>query len=220
LVGSGGVKYLWSTGDTISTIKVGPEVTTIYTLTVTNNVCTDEDVVTVNVNLNPTATASTDQEVLLEGFNMSTTIRGEGAGIGGAYDWTPPIGLSDPTNATPAASPLVSSRYFLTVTDADGCKDTSSVLIKIIESIEYPDGVSPNADGINDDWPIRYIESFPEAIVEIYNRWGQLLFHSVGYHERWNGTYEGKSLPVGTYYFVIDLGADLPKYTGPITIFR
>ncbi|MFT6716813.1 MAG: gliding motility-associated-like protein, partial [Saprospiraceae bacterium] len=144
----------------------------------------------------------------------------DGAGTGGTYDWTPPTGLSDPTNATPSVSPLVSTRYYLTVTDANGCKDTSSVLISIIESIEYPDGVSPNGDGLNDTWPIIFIENFPDAIVEIYNRWGQMLFHSVGYQDRWDGTFDGKTLPVGTYYFVIDLGTDLPKYTGPITIFR
>jgi len=220
LTGTGGATYLWSTGDVTSSIRVSPLATTTYTLTVKDSICVDDDKVTITVNLNPTANVTADQEALLEGFNISTTIRGDGAGTNGTYDWNPPTGLSDPTNPTPSVSPLVNTRYYLTITDENGCKDTTSVLIRIIESIEYPDGVSPNGDGINDNWPIMFIENFPEAVVEIYNRWGQLLFHSVGYQNRWDGTFKGKVLPVGTYYFVIDLGSDLPKYTGPITIFR
>lgn len=217
LVASGGQSYLWSTGETTDSIVVGPVVSTTYTVQTTNGPCTDEDEVVMTINDLPFADATSAQNAVLEG--MSTQLTGTGAGTG-TYDWTPPTTLSDPTVEQPVATPLVSTRYYLSVTDENGCTDTSSVLVKVIESILYPDGVSPNGDGINDDWPIVYIENFPDAVVEIYNRWGQQLFYSVGYKKRWDGMYEGKPLPVGTYYFVIDLGTDLPKYTGPITIFR
>lgn len=219
--GQGVAVSLWNNGETNDTIRVSPAVTTTYTLTVTNGpVCQDQDQVTVTVNLNPNASASSDEFALLEGFEMSTTLRGQGAGTGGTYDWTPPINLNDPTLQDPIVSPKVSTRYLVTVTDENGCQDTASVFIELLESIIYSDALSPNNDGINDFWPIKYIENFPDAVVEIYNRWGQVLFHSEGYKDQWDGTYQGKALPVGTYYFIIDLGPDLPKYNGPITIFR
>ena len=218
LKAAGGVTYLWSTGATSDSIRVAPVSSTTYTLTATNGPCTDQDDVRVSVFDNPTADVSSDRTAMLEG--MSATFTASGAGVGGTYDWNPPLNISDPTSANPVVDPLVSTRYYLTVTNSFGCTDTTSILIKVIESIIYPDGVSPNGDGINDDWPIVYIENFPDCVVEIYNRWGQLLFQSTGYSQRWDGTHKGEELPVGTYYFVIDLGEGLPKYTGPITIFR
>ena len=220
LVGSGGLIYEWDTGDDEQSITVSPMLTTTYVLTVRNNVCEDKDEVIVTVFDNPSVTATSDKEVLLKGFNIKALLNVTGAGDDVIYDWNPPVGLSDPTSANPVATPQKNTRYYLTLTDQNGCQDTSSVPIKIIESIEYADGISPNGDGKNDDWPIIFIEYFPEAAVEIYNRWGQMLFHSDGYSQRWDGTFENEPLPVGTYYFLIDLGDDLPKYTGPITIFR
>jgi len=63
---------------------------------------------------------------------------------------------------------------------------------------------------------------FPNATVEVYNRWGEELFYSAGYKTPWDGTYTNKPLPVGTYYYIIDLhDPRFPKaYTGPVTIMR
>ncbi len=218
LKATGGVTYEWGDGSVEDSLLVSPSFTTTYTVATTNGPCTDQDDVKVSVSGLPDVSATALQNVILEG--KSTQLLGDGAGTNGTYDWSPPTDISDPTTQNPIIDPLVDTRYHLTVTTPAGCIDTTSVLIQVIESILYPDGFSPNGDGINDDWPIVYIENFPQATVEIYNRWGQLLFNSVGYSTRWDGKYNGKDLPVGTYYFIIDLGVDFPKYTGPITIFR
>jgi len=47
-----------------------------------------------------------------------------------------------------------------------------------------------------------------------------MVFESRGYISEWNGLHDGKQLPVGTYYYLIDLGDENPKYTGPITLMR
>ena len=54
----------------------------------------------------------------------------------------------------------------------------------------------------------------------IYNRWGQKVFESAGYVSEWDGTINNKKLPIGTYYYLIDLGPNQKKHTGPITIMR
>ena len=81
---------------------------------------------------------------------------------------------------------------------------------------------SPNNDGSNDTWQIDFIDQFPNCTVEIYNRWGELLFESVGYQEPWDGTYSGGVVPTGTYYYAIELNDErFPEpYTGPLTVIR
>ena len=65
------------------------------------------------------------------------------------------------------------------------------------------------------------IEQFPNCIVEIYNRWGAKLYTSdPGYTNPWNGTYNNSPLPVGTYYYIIDLGDGSLPQTGPLTIIK
>jgi len=63
---------------------------------------------------------------------------------------------------------------------------------------------------------------FPDCLVEVYSRWGELLFQSNGYKVPWDGRYNGGLVPVGTYYYVIELNDPrFPEpYTGPLTIIR
>jgi gliding motility-associated-like protein len=58
--------------------------------------------------------------------------------------------------------------------------------------ILIPNAFSPNGDGTNDTWEIFALNGNPDVIVEIYNRWGELIFYSKGYSEPWNGTYKDK----------------------------
>jgi gliding motility-associated-like protein len=218
IYGSGGLTYLWSSGQTDSTITVSPSSTTTYTLYVSSGACKDTADITVTVNAQPIAAITMDKSIVLE--NTSTTLHGTGAGVGGTYDWTPPTSLNDPTVQDPIATPSKTTTYLLTVTTAAGCWDTATATLKTAKDITFPNGITPNGDGRNDTWVIDLIEQFPQCQVEIFNRWGQLLFQSPGYVQQWDGTFDGKPLPVGTYYYIIDLGPGLKKYTGPITLMR
>ena len=53
-------------------------------------------------------------------------------------------------------------------------------------------------------WVIRYLDQYPGAVVEVFNRYGQPVYHAIGYTTPWDGTYKGQPLPVGTYYWIID----------------
>jgi gliding motility-associated-like protein len=68
-----------------------------------------------------------------------------------------------------------------------------------------PNAFSPNGDGINDVWNLPFITSYRKCVVQIFDRYGRLLFTSYGYQKPWDGTFNGKPLNVGTYYYVIDL---------------
>jgi len=72
---------------------------------------------------------------------------------------------------------------------------------------------SPNGDGVNETFVIDCLERFPDNTLEIYNRWGNIVYSKKGYLNDWDGTSNGRALinqpdklPVGTYYYVLDLG--------------
>jgi gliding motility-associated-like protein len=100
---------------------------------------------------------------------------------------------------------------------------TSNAISLIAQSgcvIIIPNMFTPNGDGINDYWNIPVFQKNKYFTVTIFNRYGALVFSSVGYGTPWDGTYNGKSLPVGTYYYIIDPKNGGSKLTGSVTILR
>jgi len=187
----------------------------VFQVNGTNAGCVDRDTVCINAQPLPTANAGIDVTII-EG--NATVLNASG---GGSYSWSPSIGLSDTSVANPIANPIITTTYTVTVTSAFGCVASDSVVVTVLPKIVFPNGITPNGDGSNDVWIIDFIEEFPNNVVEIYNRWGELLFHADGYKQNWNGTYKGKELPIGTYYYIIELNDGITKpFTGPITILR
>ena len=144
----------------------------------------------------------------------STRLSGSG---GDSYNWSPASGLDNATSANPVATPEQTTRYTLTVKNQEGCEDTTSVVVTVRQLLVIPNAFSPNGDGVNDMWEIDNIEYFPGAEVEVYNRWGNLIFDRTNYQGDWNGTYRGAPLPVGAYFYVINIPGK-SKYTGYLNI--
>jgi len=111
--------------------------------------------------------------------------------------------------------------YYIKAIDSFGCYDVLPVKVVIKEPVIHPSNAfSPNGDGINDTWTIPLLKFYPYCSVDIFNRYGQPLFHSLGYSIPWDGKFNGQPLPVGTYYYVIKLNETLPLISGSITILR
>lgn len=89
-----------------------------------------------------------------------------------------------------------------------------------------PEGFSPNEDFINDLFIIRGIASFPKNKFVIYNRWGDKVFGASPYQNTWDGRcirgyrVGGDELPIGTYFYILDLGNNTPIYKGTIYLNR
>jgi len=93
--------------------------------------------------------------------------------------------------------------------------------ITVLKTPLVPNAFSPNGDGINDTWVINYLNSYPSVTVQVFNRYGQVVFFSNGYGTNWDGNSNGKPLPVGTYYYIIDRKvAGAGKLTGWVEIIR
>ncbi|HRE73537.1 MAG TPA: gliding motility-associated C-terminal domain-containing protein [Flavobacteriales bacterium] len=226
LTGSGGVTYEWfdmigvSLG-TSQTVNVNPQFgTSDYILVANNNGCIDSDTVSVSVNTLPSVSAGPDIDIVA---NTSTVIGGSPTtSAGNSVLWVPSYHLSDSLALNPVASPDSSTNYIVFVTDANGCVNSDTMRVQVFPFISFPNGFSPNGDGMNEVWQIDFIRLFPEAQVEIYNRWGQLLFLSIGYNTPWDGTFNNQPVPVGTYYYIINLNHPLypDAFTGPLTVIR
>jgi len=209
----------------VDTAQVCPDSVgvTPYVFFVSNAQCSHTDTVNVTVNGLPSVDAGEDIEEI---YSSDVTLGGSPTGpTGSTYQWTPLtnfINQGDSTAANPIVDLIAEDDYIVFVTDTNGCLNSDTIHIQPIPEIKFPNGFTPNGDGVNDIWQIDYITEFPESVVEVYNRWGEQLFISVGYTTPWDGKYNGKPLPIGTYYYVINLNH--PKfpdaYVGPITIMR
>jgi gliding motility-associated-like protein len=107
-------------------------------------------------------------------------------------------------------APFVDSLTYV-ICNAAGC-DTATVYIEIdcTEDVIVYTGFSPNGDNVNDVFTIEGIEDYPDNRVMVFNRWGNLVYQKDGYLNDWDGRWEGKDLPDGTYFYILE-------YTNPDT---
>jgi gliding motility-associated-like protein len=173
--------------------------------------------VTAHINSLPTITFNQDP-VIKRG--SSTQLTPVIIGDIKSYSWTPSGGLSNAAIAAPVASPQVTTTYSLQVVTLTNCTVTVPVTVSVITPVDVPNSFTPNNDGTNDTWSITSLQYYNNCTVDVFNRYGMQVFHSLGYFAPWDGTYKGKVLPVGTYYYVIDLKNKMNKLSGPITIIR
>ena len=129
--------------------------------------------------------------------------------------------MADNTVAKPRIfKPLTDVTYKLTVTARGGCQLDDLVFVKLLKFPTIPNTFTPNNDGINDTWRIDYLNTYPDNRVQVFTRTGQLVFESRGYNTPWDGTLKGKSLPVDTYYYIIEPGNGRDPITGYVTIIK
>lgn len=166
-----------------------------------------------NVNAGPTRYVLTGKQVTLLPVVSEDDV---------TYFWSPSTGLSDPTAKNPVVTGgLKDMVYTLIITNKLGCvSDSSTVTVRVSPPVIIPNTFTPNGDGTNDSWKIAGIEAYPKAVVDIFDRAGQSVFHSAGYGNPWDGTSNGKPLPFGVYYFIIDTKEFNQKFSGYITVVR
>ncbi len=165
----------------------------------------------------PVVNAGPDM-VVLEGG--TATLNPVATGNDLQFKWTPSTYLFNDTSQYPKIMGVADITYKLTVTARGGCATSDQLFIKILKAPTIPNVFSPNGDGINDVWVIQYLESYPGATVDVFNRNGQLLFSTVGYAKPWDGTWKGSPLPVGTYYYIINPKNGRKQMSGSVTILR
>ena len=186
----------------------------LYNITLiasTNHNCKDTVVKQVNLTPRPVAgfaySAST-------GINVGTSVSFvDTSKYAINWSWTFGDGSPGSTMQNPSTIYYANGVYVVTqiASDSYGCSDTARVAVKINNitnelSTLIPNAISPNGDGKNDIWKLDFLALlYPNAEIDIFTRWGESIYHSVGYSTPWDGSYKGNKLAVGTYYYVIKL---------------
>ncbi|MCB0430645.1 MAG: gliding motility-associated C-terminal domain-containing protein [Flavobacteriales bacterium] len=222
---SGGDVYSWTPvagldDPNASNPKASPASTTWYYVLVTNSTTAGCKTDSAKITVYPTPS--------IDAGSTTTVIKGDSTQLqlmgdltGATILWTPSTWLSAVDIADPWSKPTETITYHVSVISANGCPASDSVTIEITIPKLVPEGISPNQDGKNDTWKLDFVQTlYPNAIVEVYDRWGLRVFYSKGYPKEWDGTYEEKPLPSGTYYYIINLGDGSEPMTGPLTIIR
>ncbi|QHL86658.1 T9SS type B sorting domain-containing protein [Nibribacter ruber] len=221
--GTGGVFEWFTSPEGGTPVFIGPEFqtgpltasTSYYVQAKNTNQCVSVTRTQVQVTVSNAVADAGPDATIIEG--QAVTLRGSG---GATYLWTPATGLSSATVANPAASPIFTTTYTLQVTDANGCTDTDEVTVTVIGGLKIVNTFSPNGDGVNETWDLGNVSNFPDISIEIFNRWGQRVYTSKGYATPWDGTYNGKALPVDTYYYIIRLNQEENPLKGSVTIIK
>ncbi|MBS1525740.1 MAG: gliding motility-associated C-terminal domain-containing protein [Bacteroidetes bacterium] len=112
--------------------------------------------------------------------------------------------------------------YYISQVSGACESDRAQVQVTVgIPSLSIANTITPNGDGVNDYWNISGIENYPAARVQVFTRYGQKVFDSKGYQHPFDGTYGGKTLPTGVYYYIIDMGnPNCNLLSGSLTILR
>jgi gliding motility-associated-like protein len=193
--------------------------TILYVFTATNTGCTDSTSVKITVNAVPVVSSSAEL-VLLEGGQVTLDAKAA-ISIGTmTYKWSPALNLDFSNVLNPVANPTNDITYTLTATSNTGCTGTTSIFVKVLKEPTVPNTFTPNGDGINDIWNIKYLDQYPNATVEIFNRYGEKVYYSHNYPIPWDGTYKGSNLPAGTYYYIINPNSGRKALSGHVTIIR
>jgi gliding motility-associated-like protein len=192
---------------------------------VSNAVCAlpswvNSNTIQMQVNPLPVVKVASNRTTLLK--EDAAQLQGSATGTIGAVRWTPAFDLNNDTVFNPVARPLTTTLYQLTVTSKDGCAASDTIRINVVDRFLIPNAFSPNGDGIHDRWEVDYLDKFPGATIQVFNRYGQMIYQTSSYQRNsgWDGRMNGLPLPMGTYYYIIDLKNGRPRFSGSITILK
>jgi len=211
--GNGTVTYNWSDSahsgtqtEPSGSFTFGNLSAGTYTLTVTDaNGCTATATAAILTLSNPTAAVSRDTVVIGQ-QNIQLW-----AGGGTSYLWTPSGTLSSGTVFDPIADPSQTTTYTVVISNANNCSATDSVKITVREtdcdnlSIFMPTAFSPNNDGVNDVLYLHIAEysCIQSFTLNIFDRWGELVFQTSSTADGWDGTLRGQPMNQGVYVYYL-----------------
>lgn len=138
------------------------------------------------------------------------------------FEWSPRESLNNANIPDPIASPLQTTTYSVKGSFTGGCSTTAEITITVdgsIINIQVPPAFTPNSDGSNDQLIIPGVEQYPDCTLSVFDARGKRIYQKRGYNNEWDGTYDGRPVPGGTYYYVFSCPQAKPM-TGNILIFR
>ncbi len=180
------------------------------------NGCSDTDSLYMNILQLPEVDAGPDQYFEYPG---STTLFGNTFGL--TYNWSPSSGLSCTDCAYPTAIPSEPTWYYLSTTSNTGCVGIDSVYVRPYFPVYVPNAVTPNGDGLNDVFLVVG-ENLTGFRLQIFDRWGIMIFETDNPNEPWLAGYKGYYVPndVYTWKLSFDSFERRQELIGHVTVIR
>lgn len=202
--------YLWNS----ITIRTGGQAVATYATTLPTG-C--DSITTLNLTVKPGPVLSVSQSVA-PGCRAGVNLVATGATT---YSWSPATWLSNPHIANPIASPPQTTTYTVTG-NLDGCSNVYTITVVPPVANDIPNAFSPNGDGRNDCFGIRFWRNIISSDIAVFNRWGQQLFRSTDPNACWDGKFKGADQPAGTYIYFINVttGCGTTTHKGTVTLIR
>lgn len=217
-----GYSITWSDGQSGETVWLGPSVTTTYTVTATNPLCGfDDDTIQIVVHDVPNIIGGNDT---LIGIGGEVTLWAW-ANVPVTYEWIPEPDecLNDSCNLVYDV-PDQATVFVVIGTDQYGCTNADTILVDINGYMEVfvPNIFSPNGDGSNDYLVVKGPRLFNYHI-QVYDRWGKVVFESTEQKDFWDGTLNGEVLAPQTFVYILSgetvLGEQIVK-EGNVSIIK
>jgi gliding motility-associated-like protein len=123
------------------------------------------------------------------------------------YVWSPVETLNNPFVSNPVASPATTTTYRVTVTSALGCIGEDSITVNVSaalkDDIQIPNAFTPNSDGLNDCFGVRFLGQISNLKFSVYDRWGNRVFYTNNPSQCWDGNYKGKAAATGVFIYYV-----------------
>jgi gliding motility-associated-like protein len=212
------VTYLWSDSSTTTTYSTGTAGYVWVKITGTDH-CFDYDSAYLTVNPLPVPDLGKDTSLC----GTSTLLLDPG--IFSSYEWS----TGDITNSILVDGLRTEPEtIWVEVTDEHGCQGYDTLLLEVCDIYllfaNMPNTITPSdKNGQNDQWDIPNIELFPDAVLEIFDRWGRMVYRTDDiYNNPWKGEdMSGRELPMDAYYYVMDLKvSNVKPMTGYVNVIR
>jgi gliding motility-associated-like protein len=177
----------------------------IKTITIKDAACgTFTKTVTIPVKASPVVNAGPDVTIV-EGD--ATTLHGSSTGTATTIAWTPSSTLTAANTFDPIAKPPVTTTYLMTITNSNGCVSADNVKVTVLPyCLKVMNAFTPNGDGMNDKWIVTNNGGLcvEQVYVTVFNRYGAIVYKNDNYTNNWDGTYNGRPVADGTYYYSVN----------------
>lgn len=226
IIARGGIKYLWSNGESDSTIRIKLTADTLLQVIISDTVCgltSDSFDISIKAAIKPVMSITSDVTSVFR--NQPVNIYYHGS-LNDRVNWQ----IDKPNTSNPNGNGINiifndTGEAIIKVISQNilGCTDSAFTKVEIRqEQIFFATAFTPNGDGLNDVFKPQGL-GVKEFQLIIFNRWGQALFSTKDPNTGWDGTIDGMPVPTDVYLYQCDMVGTSGKvygYKGNVTVIR
>ncbi|MEJ7823755.1 MAG: gliding motility-associated C-terminal domain-containing protein, partial [Chitinophagaceae bacterium] len=206
---SGGTSYTWQPSPSLSNPNISNPIATPtsnirYSVTIKDSTCNDSTVLTTTLTILPLPLIKASKTNDVDCSINTTQLNATG---GKNYLWQNGNSLNNINVSNPIAKPTTTTSYVVKGSDNNGCINSDTVTVKVNYNNKsrnlMPTVFTPNGDGLNDCFGLKFWGTVTKLDFSIYNRFGQKIFSTNDAAKCWDGTFKGVPQNIGVYVYVI-----------------